>query len=464
MRYALTALVRNLVAGARLASFVRVDRTAFRVDLVQWVLIVVVSALVDIALDGVRAAPDASWSPLGVNGELFALGLLMVTSAVIAMLCRDAALFVALPIATLAAFPLLQVVHALPAALHFDLPEPWSTAFEIAMLAWMVLLCVRAVHVLSESPKSRRIVRALAGGLLLSLPLWFAPLAGPFEGWWSDDEDQAAAPADTNPASEPVMAVQSYLLDQALDNLDDERPGITDLYFVGFAPDSRQDGFRRELDLAQRVLDERFDTRGRSITLLNHPDTATEVPFATLTNLRRVLQELGDAIDPDDDIVMLYLTGAPDPENGLAAVLPPLELVPITPESVEQLLDSANIRFRVIVVSTCAAGAWIDALQSEDSAVLVSSPAQSHAPGCAGSAQPSPFSEALFGRALHSADSIPAAFAQVVHDLTPQGGTAPQLWMGRNVEAQLKQVKRGPPIKTAALHGAPFGVRRVPLQ
>jgi hypothetical protein len=451
MRYALTTLIRNLIAGARLASFVRVDRSAFRFDLTQWLLIVVFSAVLDVALDGVRAAPGASWSALGVNAELFALGLLVLTSAVVAMFCRDGSIFVALPIVVLAAFPLLQIVHALPGAARADIPSPWSTVFELAILAWMIAVCVRAVHLLTESPPRHRLARAALGGLLLSLPLWFAPLGGPFEGWWNVDETDDTATADVNPASEPVMAVQGYLLDHALDDLEDERSDVTDLYFVGFAPDSRQDGFRQELDMAQQVLDERFDTRGRSITLLNHRDTITEKPFATMTNLRRVLDEVGDAIDPDDDVVMLYLTAAPDAENGLAAVHPPLELVAVTPESVKQMLDSAGIRFRVVVVSTCAAGVWIDTLRDDDTAVLVSSPGQDHAAGCEGGAKPSPFGTALFGQALRSADSIPAAFAQVVRELAQYGGTAPQLWMGRNIEAQLRKVNRGPPTKTAAL-------------
>ena len=45
----------------------------------------------------------------------------------------------------------------------------------------------------------------------------------------------------SNPASEPVLAAQQFLLDDALAKLEDERPGVTDLYFVGFAPDGAQD-------------------------------------------------------------------------------------------------------------------------------------------------------------------------------------------------------------------------------
>lgn len=71
----------------------------------------------------------------------------------------------------------------------------------------MVLVCVRAVHVVSETPARHRVWRALAGGPLLPLPLWFAPLAGPLEGWWiRDDGDEAASDA-PSPASEAVMAV-----------------------------------------------------------------------------------------------------------------------------------------------------------------------------------------------------------------------------------------------------------------
>jgi Peptidase C13 family len=450
MRYALTALVHNLAAGARVALFRPVQRAAFRIDVVQWLAIVVVSALIDVALDGLRAGPDARWTLLGIDGELFALGLLMLTSAIVAAAFRDASIFMDLPLVVLAAFPVLQTVHALPAILHADLAPAMSSMFDIAIFAWMVAVCMRAVYVLSEAPARRRLLRAAAGGLLLSLPLWFAPLAGPSDGWWVEDDSGATAAQDANPASEAVMAVQAYLLDHALDNLEDERGGVTDLYFVGFAPDARWNGFREELELAQRVLDERFDTRGRSLNLLNHRDTVTEIPFATLTNLRRTLQEIGDTIDPDDDVVMLYLAAGPGADDGLAAVHPPLDLVPVTPESIKQLLDAAGIRFRVIVVSTCAAGAWVDALRDEDTAVLVSSPGDSRAPGCEGGAQPSPFSDALFGHALRSADSVPAGFADAARELG-QGGSAPQLWMGQGVEAQLRRVKHGAPMRTAAL-------------
>jgi len=189
MTAVLGALAHNLLAGLRVALFRRVSLSAFRVDVAAWLAIVVLSALLDIALDGLRAAPDAAFSWAGLDGELYATGLLMVTAALIAAATRDARAFIAVPIVILASFPLLQVIHALPAIAGVDLPEGTALAVDTVLFAWMLAVCVRTVHVACEAPEHGRILRAVAGGVLLSAPLWFSPLAGPGNAWWDDGDD-----------------------------------------------------------------------------------------------------------------------------------------------------------------------------------------------------------------------------------------------------------------------------------
>ena len=447
MRYFLAALLRNLVAGARLAFFAPVGRAAFRLETWQWLAIFVVSGLVDIALDGLRAQAGAQFTILGIDGELFALGLLMVTSGLLAAVWRDTGLFVALPIVVLAGFLPVQVVHALPAAFGVKWPPGWAARFDLLMLAWMFALCVRAAWVASDHPPRLRALRAILGGALLSLPLWVGPLGGPFEGWWaaSDATDESEYPS---PASEPVLAVQSQLLDDALNDLEDGRPGITDLYFVGFAPDARHEGFRAELESAQHVLDERFGTQGRSLLLLNNRATVTSIPYATLTNLRHALQEIGGAIDVDEDLVMVYLTGGSTDEHALAAEHPPLDLVDITPDAVKQLLDNAGIRYRIVVVSSCATSGWFDALQDNDTAILTYAPNDAKAPGCEGAEKASPLAEALFDRALRTADNLSVALARATTDLGPR---ASRLWIGPGIGEQMTRLRRGGPTRSASL-------------
>ena len=189
---------------------------------------------------------------------------------------------------------------------------------------------------------------------MLIAPFWFAPLLGPLEPWWREIDATTTDASAVSPASEAVLAAQQFMLDRALDDLEDERAGVTDLYFVGFAPDARRPGFIADVEAAQRTMDERWNTQGRSVVMMNSPATVAERPFASITHLRRVLLEIGDIIDPDDDVVMVYLTGTSGPDHTLTAVNPPLELAALSPQGLKQLFEAAGIRWRIVVVVSVA--------------------------------------------------------------------------------------------------------------
>jgi hypothetical protein len=188
MRANIHALGRNLAAGLRLALFLPVGRASFRISVTQLLLVVVLSAVIDIDADWVRAAHEARFSLLGLHGEIFALGLLALASATLAILSRDGELYLALPIVVLASFPVVQIVHVLP-----DLPRTVNSVtpeakalIEYAVLAWMFIIAMRAVYVCTDPARPRRRLWGVAGGLMLIAPFWFAPLLGPLEPWWRD--------------------------------------------------------------------------------------------------------------------------------------------------------------------------------------------------------------------------------------------------------------------------------------
>jgi hypothetical protein len=442
MRNALNALGRNLIAGLRLALFMRVERSAFRVSAAQLVLIVLVSAAIDIDADWIRAPHDARFSVLGLHGELFALGLLTLSSAVIAMLRRDREVYLALPIVILSSFPAIQIVHVLPSLPGAGAAVSAMTLriFEYAILAWMALLAMRAVY-LCVDPQRRRRLFAIAGGAIVIAPLWFAPLIGPVDPWWRQFDAVQGKRDAMNPASEPVLAAQDFIMDRALDQLEDERHGVTDLYFVGFAPDARRQGFVADVDAAQQAMDERWHTKGRSVVLVNSPLTVAERPFATITHLREVLLEIGDTIDADDDVVMLYLAGSSGPDHTLAAVNPPLELVGLSPRGLKELLDAAGIRWRIIVVSTCYAGAWVDALKDDETAVIGSSPANVRGSDCAGGITPSSFGQAFFTQGMRRNDGLTLAFDAAKRDLARSRAPEPVMAIGASIDEHLKKLR-----------------------
>ena len=461
MRNALNGLGHNLACGLRLALFMRVDRGAFRISVAQLVLIVVVSAAIDIDADWLRAAHDARFSILGLHGELFALGLLTLSSALMATLRHDRDLYLALPIVILASFPAVQIVHLLPdlPGATFGLSDLARELFGYGIFVWMLLLAMRAVYVCEDPQCRHRRAFALGGALLLIAPIWFAPLVGPLDSWWREFDPVQDDPNAISPASEPVLAAQDFMMDRALDQLADERPGVTDLYFVGFAPDARRPGFVKDVDAAQRAMDERWHTNGRSLVLVNSPLTVTERPFATITRLRQVLLGIGDMIDVDDDIVMLYLTGSSGTDHTLAAVNPPLELVSLSPLGLKQLLDAAGIRWRVIVVSACYAGAWIDALEDDDTVVIASSAADVRGSDCAGGLAPSSFGEAFFANAMRQSDDLTQAFDAARKSLADRHSARPMMAMGPAIAEHLKTLRTKAGGRVVAEAGAP-SVRR----
>jgi hypothetical protein len=452
MRTTLANLARNLAAGLRLASFLPVSRLAFRIDLPQLLLLLVVSALIDLGVDWVRYGEDGYFTWLGLGNELFGAGILLVTSAVLAVAFGERALVLALPVLLLAAFPMLQALRVVP-GMAFDLTPAWEmhwVAYEIVMILWVFALSARSVALTLAPARSRRAWRVLAGALALVAPMWFASAIAPNDTWWKEPSAQGADPRFPNPASEPVLAAQQRLLDESLSDIEDERPEVTDLYFVGFAGDAREDVFRKDVLAAQRVMNERWGTEGRSLALVNNPRTLLESPVATVTNLRETLNEIGAAIDVEQDVVMVYLATHGSRQHVLDVVLPPLELAPLTAPALRSVLDDAGIKWRIVVVSACYSGGFIEALKDDNTLVLTASDTDRASFGCGHRSSSTFFGEALFQHGLAQADSLLAAFEAArtrVVEREKAGAFAPpsnpQIFVGPAMADKLKELDRG---------------------
>ena len=454
MRYALAALARNLVAGLRLSLFLPVTRLAFRIDLGQLLLLFVCSAAIDVAGDWLRTEPGRVFSLLGAGTELYSGALLLLVSAILALSFRQRMLALAIPVIVLAAIPLAQALNLL-----LPLFQGKSIAFDMfAALGgplfelWMVAILVRSVAVAIAPPTPRVWLGALCGGLLLAAPIWVSGLFAPNEPWWRDPSAPTAAPEGMSAGSEAVLATQNLLLDHVLSGLADERPGVSDLYFVGFAPYGRDDAFRGDVEAAQRVMDDRWGTAERSLLLINNPGTLLTTPFATITNLREALNEIGAAIDADDDIVMVYLTSQGDRGSRLRADLPPLSLVELTPPGLRQLLDDAGIKWRIIVVSACYSGGFIEPLQDDYTLVVTATDVAHPTSGCAQSGGAGFFGEAFFQKGMAGASTFAAAFAAAKVRIAERERAGkisppsdPQWWIGPAMADKLSGLRRGGP-------------------
>jgi hypothetical protein len=173
MHYALANLLRNLRAGLRLCTFRRVSRLDFRIDYTQLLLLVALSALIDVAGDWFRSAPPRQFSWLGAGSELYAAGILLLTAAFIAVVNRQRPAALAIPVLALASLPVVQAIHYIPYVLRpgGEFPE-FVLLAEYAIVLWIVVVLVRSVALAFSPLPTFGWLRAIVGGLLLAAPIW----------------------------------------------------------------------------------------------------------------------------------------------------------------------------------------------------------------------------------------------------------------------------------------------------
>ena len=283
----------------------------------------------------------------------------------------------------------------------------------------------------------------LFAGLFLAL-LWLflrTELWGPAEG----DEEEASG---TSIVEEETFHRQGTLLDEQLAALRPERRGVDDLYFVGVAADAGQDTFHKELASVKALLDERFDTMGRSIALVNNPATLKDFPLASVSNLRSALVHLGKSVDADNDIVLLHITTHGSRDYRLAFDLPPLDLVQLTPTALARMLADSGIKWKVIVISACFSGGFIEPLKDADTLIITAADAFHSSFGCDYESSYTWFSEALYDTALRETFSFTAAFERakrlVAERERAQGyePSNPQIFVGEAIGKKLAALER----------------------
>lgn len=443
MRYALVALLRNLAAGARLALFLPVDRLRFRADALQLLLLVGVSALVDVGADRLRAAPDAHFSFGAVGSELAATALLVLTAALLAWRSRERGVLLALPVATLAAFVPVQLAGAaLDLAPEGAIPggDLGATIAHATLTAWVLALLVRAAFVVLPA-SGPRLARACLGGALLALPLVLPYGVLPAGSWWDTGEDEA--PAGMNPASEPVLALQRELQDDALAGLEDHAGGIVDLYFVGFAPDGAGSTWTDRMATAKGVMEGHWGASGRALAYVNDLRAIGTAPMATVTHLREAIAEVAGASDPDEDVLMLYVAGRSNRDGTLRVALPPLDLVQLSGPGLRSLLDESGIRWRIVVLSVCTPGPFVEALADENTVVVANAAAGEDDAECARGGEPVSFGDAFYGEAMPRATSIAGAFdaARTLFGAAGQRSTTPVLHVGGAIAGKLDSIR-----------------------
>jgi Peptidase C13 family len=222
---------------------------------------------------------------------------------------------------------------------------------------------------------------------------------------------------------------QPQLLERALARLQPSRAGQPQLFFVGFAGYGPQAVFKREVLAVRDLFDAQFSTKGRSLVLINHASTMADTALANVSNLERALRHIGGLMSKDDDVLFLFLTS--HGHKGLFAVeMPGFGLNDLTPDVLREVLDSSGIKNRVVVVSACHSGSFVEGVAEPNTLVITASHADRNSFGCDDRREWTYFGDAFFNRALREERSFERAFqraTQLVSDWENRDKFTPSL-------------------------------------
>ncbi len=211
-------------------------------------------------------------------------------------------------------------------------------------------------------------------------------------------------------ALEAAIYHQSTLIDEVTNRLLPSDPDHINLYFVGVGGYSRQDVFRKELDVIHARMDESFGSRGRSLLLLNHNDTLDQWPLATITGIRKSLEATAGRMDAEKDILFVYLTSHGSKQHEFNLVQEGLTLPDLTAAKLGDIIKSLPVRWKVVVVSACYSGGFIPHLEAPDTLVITAARKDRRSFGCGDDSDMTYFGRAYFVDALPEATSFEQAF------------------------------------------------------
>jgi len=347
----------------------------------------------------------------------------------------------ALVLPVLAAAPYFFVVIAV----FGRIPPPYgNSAFSIATGFFVFLFAIRAVRAAYGFMRPSTLAVIVAAAVVAGLGTHYGYIYARFwpppyeESTDHDEADQSAA--------ESTLFDQPERIDEALENVAQGRPGVTDVFFVSVAGDGSQQIFHREALYGEQVFASRMGSGSRSLALINDEADRISHPLGTMTGLRYALKGIASRMDPEEDVLVLFLTSHGSQESGLYVHNGNLPLNDIEPEQVRRALDIAGIKWRVVIVSACYSGIFVEPLENDDTLVITAADADNTSFGCADDRDLTYFGEAFLRDALPKSTSLEAAFEAAREDiarrekaenLTPSN---PQMFVGDGMREKLARL------------------------
>lgn len=266
---------------------------------------------------------------------------------------------------------------------------------------------------------------------------------------WYPEYDEAENDVERLVLSQAVFEKQLDIFGRVLD-VPAGVAGTPELFAIVYAPYAN-DGmvFLNESALVTEVLDARYQAGKRTVQLVNHASTTDTIAWATPTNLRRAVAVMAKKMNADEDVLLIYATSHGGQNAVLASSHWPLEVEGLNATELAEILDDYGVRYRVVMVSACYSGSWIDALAGDSTLLMTAADAEHTSYGCGKLSELTFFGRALFDEQLRSDQTLEQAFnaaSPVIQKREEEAGkndgfSNPQLRVGDGIRPILQQLE-----------------------
>ncbi len=327
----------------------------------------------------------------------------------------------------------------------------WAAAAAVAAYAAVFLSRGLAALTAPEPAGPSRPLRVLLALVFLGVFIQASDRMNAIPDLWVPRDAASPAGDDDVADREAALFEQADRIDAALEPIGRDESPRPEGFFLGFAGVGDQKVFAQEIGLASRVLGARFDIGERRLSLVNDERDLDAAPIASVSGLRYALSGLAERMDVAKDVLFLAISSHGSEDPAVAVSNSQMPLSALTPLDLAEALHDSQIEWRVIVISACYAGGFIDALRDPKTIVITAAAADRTSFGCSSDSDLTYFGEAFYRDALPGATSLRAAFEAAKVAIAAREhregveASNPQAYFGPALEAKLAALEHGGP-------------------
>jgi Peptidase C13 family len=229
---------------------------------------------------------------------------------------------------------------------------------------------------------------------------------------------------------------QQKRLSAALAALQPQRAGVVDAYIVSLALDS-DPVFGREATESAKILSRRYQAGGRTLVMTAHDDEAlTGPPQASPPDIAAALAGVAAKMNLKEDVLILFATTHGGADVGLVYRDTDKGFGMIAPVHLAAMLDGLGIERRMIILSACFSGVFLNDVAKDNSVVVTAAAADRTSFGCEPGNDWTFFGDAFLNTAMRKSQPVDKAAVEAI--------TLINQWeLARGLEPSMPQVHVG---------------------